>query len=113
MSIPGFTASTSLRCSGEQYSRTRQAGANSAVVRPQLPIGEGGSSSDCVSRYQDCYVDCSVRYPDDPNSLNAQLRQGCFDACDAAYRLCSPTLAIRAIGRGIGRIARVAAPIVG
>ena len=114
MTIPGFTAGNSLRRSGGDYKgRTRVCGNGSQSVRPQLPIGEGGSSSDCVSRYQDCYIDCSVRYPDDPNSLNAQLRQGCFDACDAAYRLCSPTLASRAIGRGIGRIARVSAPIVG
>ena len=121
MTIPGFNAGSSLRRGGGGYvGGTGACGDHVQSVRPQLPVGEGGgSSNDCVDRYQNCYVDCSVRYPeyDDAGSLNAQLRQGCFDSCDAAYRLCGPTLAGRTIGRGIGRaigrVARVAAPIVG
>jgi hypothetical protein len=115
MTIPGFSASNSLRRGGDYTARTLGRGNSGQAVRPQLPVGGGGSSGDCVDRYQNCYVDCSVRYPesDDPNSLNGQLRQGCFDACDAAYRLCSPTFASRAIGRTIKRLARVVAPIVG
>ena len=60
-------------------------------VRPQLPPLGASGSGDCEGAWQSCYVDCSVRYPesgDSPGSLNAQMRQGCFDSCDAAFRLC-------------------------
>jgi hypothetical protein len=124
MNIPGFTASASLYCNGGIY--TQQSAAcdkSSSAIRPQLRAGGGGATKSCVETYQDCYVDCSVRYPessDSSNNLNALLRQGCFDSCDAAYRLCSPARGANSvewffgrIGRGIGRIARRAAPIVG
>ena len=40
----------------------------------------------CDNAWQGCYVDCSVRYPEE--GLGSDLREGCFDACDAAYNLC-------------------------
>jgi hypothetical protein len=57
------------------------------LARPNGP-GGGGLQDGCVGSLQDCYVDCAVRYPDDPNSLNDLYRQACEDSCDAAYRLC-------------------------
>jgi hypothetical protein len=60
---------------------------STSAIGPQLRAGGGGSTNDCVDSYQNCYVDCSVRYPeagDSPNNLNALMRQGCFDSCDAA-----------------------------
>lgn len=58
-----------------------------------------------------------VKYPesaDSPYNLNSMMREGCFDSCDAAYDLCSGVAArVGRIGRGIGRVARIAAPILG
>jgi hypothetical protein len=50
---------------------------------------------DCVDRYQNCYIDCSVKYPefkDTEKNLNSRLRVGCFDSCDAGYSFCSTTV---------------------
>jgi hypothetical protein len=124
MSMPGFTAISSLYCGTKAYAAPSTVPEiSSSVIGPQLRAGGGGSTKSCVETYQDCYVDCSVRYPesaDSPNNLNALMRQGCFDSCDAAYSLCSPAGGansverfFRRIGRGIRRIARRAAPIVG
>ena len=44
----------------------------------------------CDEKLQSCYIDCSVRYPDSSGGFNDQLREGCFDSCDAAHRLCLP-----------------------
>ena len=117
MNMPGFTATNSLCAGRRKYSVPRMAPERSGLaVEPQLRAGGGGSTDNCVDRYQNCYIDCSVRYPesnDSPNNLNALMRQGCFDSCDAAYRLCSPARVDGTIGQGIGRVARRAAPVVG
>jgi hypothetical protein len=122
MTMPGFTASSSLYCGARSYAALRAASeTSSSAIAPQLRAGGGGSTKGCVETYQDCYVDRSVRYPesnDSANSLNALLRQGCFDSCDAAYRLCSPARAgssgfFRRIARDVGRFPPIAAPIVG
>jgi hypothetical protein len=118
MGLPGFTASKSLCTSDRRYraSCVVPEGRSRSAIGPQLRAG-GGSADDCVDTYQNCYVDCSVRYPesaDSQNNLNAMMREGCLDSCDAAYDLCSGTGAARLGGRivgGIGRFAHVAAPI--
>jgi hypothetical protein len=114
MSLPGFSASNSLSTSSTKFAMLRlaQAGAGHAI-EPQVSKG-GGSASDCVETYQNCYIDCSVRYPesaDSPNNLNSLMRQGCFDSCDAGYDLCSGAGAARISGR-TGRIARLNAPVL-
>jgi hypothetical protein len=102
MSLPNFAAEASLYQSAVRYGalaaysrnyirQTQGRGRGIPYVVPQLPPLGAGGSVDCVSAYQSCYVDCSVRYPesgDSAGSLNAQMRQGCFDSCDAALRLC-------------------------
>lgn len=92
MNIPGFTAGSSLYRSSGNYTKQMQGRQHGVPkVGPQLPPRGPGGSSDCIGDYQNCYVDCSVRYPesrDSPGNLNAQMRQGCFDSCDAAYNLC-------------------------
>lgn len=121
MSLLGFTASSSLCASSRRYSASSVApGASRSAIEPQVPVGRGGggTTNDCVDTYQNCYIDCSVKYPesaDSPNNLNSMMREDCFDSCDAAYDLCSGAAARvgRRIGRGIGRVARVAAPILG
>jgi hypothetical protein len=68
--------------SGENISEQSQA---------QRAGGGGTTTRTCEDRYGDCYIGCSVSHPesaDSPNNFNADLRQGCFDSCDAAYRTC-------------------------
>jgi hypothetical protein len=100
MHMPGFTASCSLYRSSRQYFPQSAATpkVSGAVVSPQLPRSQGSGlvSNDCVDRYQACYVDCSLKYPDKPGTLNSEMRQGCLDSCDAAYNLCT------SFGRGSG-----------
>ncbi len=101
MTLPGFTAARSLSHGGRTYAGSaRYAKAERSQITPHLPVqgGTGGSGSDCVSQYQNCYVGCSVQYPesqDSPSNLNALMRQGCYDSCDASYDLC------RIFGRGL------------
>jgi hypothetical protein len=52
----------------------------------------------CDDKLQACYVDCSVRYPESGGGLNDDLREGCFDACDAAHNLCAPALTVSTAG---------------
>lgn len=117
MNMPGFTAQSSLYYSGRSYTApSAVAQRSNSAIGPQLRAGGGGPSNDCVDSYQNCYIDCSVKYPesnDSPNNLNSSMREGCFDSCDAAYRLCSPARGAGAIGRGIRRIAHTAALIAG
>jgi len=109
MNIPGFTAGESIYHDGIGHpvrsavrERTRSA------VTPQLPVGRGGpSTKTCTDKYQDCYVDCSVKYPesgDSTGNLNALKRQACLDTCDANFRTCGTfgTLAARSFSRGFG-----------
>jgi hypothetical protein len=94
--LPGFTAISSLYYSNRNYimrSPALQKDCDSAVM-PQLRGGGGGLiSNHCVDRLQDCYIDCSINYPDDP-----LMQQGCLDSCDAAYNLC------RIFGGGLGGV---------
>ena len=115
--MPGFTASHSLLSRSGIYSRqsvVHERGAS--AIELQLRAGGGGSTNDCLDTYQNCYIDCSVRYPesnDSPNNLNSSMRDACFESCDAAYRLCSSARIRGRIGWGSGRIEHVAAPIFG
>ena len=55
----------------------------------------GGRTPDqqkCDDKLQACYVDCSVKYPESGGGLNDDLREGCFDSCDASHNLCAPAL---------------------
>jgi hypothetical protein len=94
MNMPGFTADTSLYNSSRKYNMPSAANErSSSVIRPQLRAGGGGLSNKCDDRWGDCYIGCSVDYPeskDSPNNLNSDLRAGCFDSCDASHRRCSP-----------------------
>ena len=114
MNMPGFTADSSDYRGARTYAGPIAIhGEMGWAVMPQLAIGGGGVQNSCVDQYQNCYVDCSVRYPDSPNNLNSELREGCFDSCDASYRLCSPSAggAVRSpilgLGTGLGTITRV------
>ena len=53
----------------------------------------------CDEKLQSCYIDCSVRYPESGGGFNDELRQGCFDSCDAAHNLCLPA---RTVGTTVG-----------
>jgi hypothetical protein len=98
MRIPGFTAHNSLYNSGIRYNMLSAATErSSSVIRPQLRVGGGGLSNKCDDKWGDCYIDCSVRYPDSPDNLNSEFREACFDSCDAAHNLCGS-------GRLVGRI---------
>jgi hypothetical protein len=98
MNMPGFTADNSLDHSGGKYTETSGVPHRNTEITPQLRIGAGGLSNKCDDKWGDCYIDCSVRYPesgDSPNNLNSMYRDGCFDSCDAAHNLCGNRLSIR------------------
>lgn len=56
----------------------------------------------CDEKWQNCYVDCSVRYPDSNDPLDEDRRQGCFDSCDASHNLCLPARTIGASATQVG-----------
>jgi hypothetical protein len=90
MNIPGFTAANSLIGANNHRSRisTRK---RALEIEPQLRVGGGGLSNKCDDDYGECYIDCSVKYPeskDSPGNLNSMYRDACFDSCDAAHDLC-------------------------
>jgi hypothetical protein len=96
LNLPGFVSEASLYTSGRNYLGpvAESLGQNRSVVEPQLPVGGGGTGTTCEDQYQDCYIGCSAQYPesnDSVNNLNAMMRQGCYDSCDAAYSLCTTT----------------------
>jgi hypothetical protein len=62
----------------------------------------------CDGKLQSCYIDCSVKYPDSGGGLNEDLREGCFDSCDAAHRLCLPA---RILGTAVGGVLQAAAVV--
>jgi hypothetical protein len=117
MTMPAFTASHSLCRRSTTYSlQSAVPERGTSAIEPQLRAGGGGSTNDCVDTYQNCYIDCSVKYPesnDSPYNLNSLMRDACFESCDAAYRLCGPARIGGRIGRRSGRIGHVAAPIFG
>src|SRR5262245_45670736 len=95
MSLPGFTASNSLWTSSGRYRASSVVlGGGHSAIGPQLRAGGGSAgetADDCVDTYQNCYINCSVSYPesaDSQDNLNAMMRAGCFDSCDATYDLC-------------------------
>ena len=96
MTMPGFGADASdYRASGSYAGSIAISKEIDGAVMPQLPIGGGGAvGTSCVETYQNCYVNCSVKYPESPNNLNSEYRQACFDSCDASYRLCGPSVGI-------------------
>lgn len=49
---------------------------------PLKNTGGGGTTTtkSCEDKYGDCYIDCSLK--------NTDYKEGCFDSCDAAYRIC-------------------------
>jgi len=109
MSIPGFTAGNSLYGSGISHpERSAVRERSRSVIESQLRAGGGGpSTKSCTDKYQDCYVDCSVKYPesgDSTGNLNALKRQACLDTCDANFRTCGTfgALAGRPLSRGFG-----------
>jgi hypothetical protein len=92
MNMPGLTADNSIYNNGSKFCLS-PAGSEqrSSAIAPQLRVGGGGLSNKCDDDYGECYIDCSVKYPeskDSPNNLNSDFRQACFDSCDAAHDLC-------------------------
>jgi hypothetical protein len=92
--LPGFSADKSLYSGGRQYSMPHvNAERSSGGVEPQVAAGGGGGTTrTCADAYGDCYIGCSVDYPesgDSPNNLNADFRDTCFGSCDAGYNVCT------------------------
>jgi len=91
--LPGFTAENALYSGSRKYKVSGMArGSPGRRVEPQVPAGGGGTRRTCADAYGDCYIGCSVDYPesgDSTNNLNADRRDGCFDSCDGGYNLCS------------------------
>ena len=100
--LPGFTAESALYSGSRKYrvsARSRET--RGRRVEPQVPAGGGGRGTKrtCADAYGDCYIGCSVDYPESGDSLNADLREGCFDSCDAGYNLCSSLARSSLFGR--------------
>ena len=92
MNMPGFTAdSSNYRSAGTYVQPMAIPGGTGWAVTPQLAIGGGGVQNSCVDTWQNCYVNCSVKYPESDNNLNSEFQQACMDSCDASFNLCSPT----------------------
>jgi hypothetical protein len=71
------------------------------VERQDSALRNSGRTPDqqkCDEKLQSCYVDCSVRYPESAGGLNDDLREGCFDSCDASHNLCTPARTVGATG---------------
>ena len=97
MRIPGFTAHNSLFSRHKYLQRRVPICAINSMIEPQLRVGGGGLSNKCDDDYGECYIDCSVKYPeskDSPSNLNSMYREACFDSCDAADNLCRRPLSI-------------------
>lgn len=103
--LPGFTAENALYSSRRKYKASSLSRENrSSRVEPQVPVGGGGGATTrtCADAYGDCYIGCSVDHPesaDSPNNLNADIREGCFDSCDAGYNLCTSLARSSLFGR--------------
>lgn len=93
--LPGFTAESALYSGSRKYRVSALSRENPGRrIEPQVPAGGGGGGTKrtCADAYGDCYIGCSVDYPesgDSTNNLNAKLRDGCFGSCDAGFDLCS------------------------
>ena len=103
--LPGFTAENTLYSGSRKYQVSAMSRESlGRGVEPQVPVGGGGGGSKrtCADAYGDCYIGCSVDHPesgDSPNNLNADLRDGCFDSCDAGYNTCSSLARSRMFSR--------------
>ncbi len=103
--LPGFTAENTLYSGSRKYQVSAMSRENPGRgVEPQVPVGGGGGGTKrtCADAYGDCYIGCSVDHPesgDSPNNLNAELRDGCFDSCDAGYNVCSSLARSSLFGR--------------
>lgn len=91
--LPGFSAENSLYSGIRKYFlRGRSIASSSKGVEPQVPAGGGGGRTrTCADAYGDCYIGCSVDYPesgDSTNNLNKQFRNDCYGSCDGAYNVC-------------------------
>ena len=103
----GLAALVLSACSGialEEGEEMEWIGEHEAAL---MNDGSGPGGDDCTSALQNCYLVCTVdRYPeskDSPNNLNAMLREGCLDSCDAANRTCSAALTHHGLDRiGVG-----------
>ena len=93
MNIPGFTAENSFTQSNGIHRLSFSEQTNFiSVIMPAAPVGRGRTDEQkkCDDKLGDCYIGCSVDYPESGDSLNPDRRQGCEDSCDASHRLCSP-----------------------
>ena len=103
--LPGFTAENTLYSGSRKYRVSANSRENPGRgVEPQVPVGGGGGGTKrtCADSYGDCYIGCSVDHPesgDSANNLNAELREGCFDSCDAGHDLCSSLARSSLFGR--------------
>jgi len=102
--LPGFTAENALYSGSRKYTASAISRENRGRVEPQVPVGGGGGGTKrtCGDAYGDCYIGCSVDHPesgDSTNNLNAELREGCFDSCDAGFDLCSSLARSRQFSR--------------
>ncbi len=95
--FPRLPSFTTLLAVGTLAALSGCAATTDEVVAPDVPTesvasteaalkkggvgGIGGGS--CVDRWQSCYINCGVRHPE------GDMRDGCEDSCDAAYRLCN------------------------
>jgi hypothetical protein len=117
MNMPGFNAENSLYGRSRKYTTFQPflSQRDHSVISPQVPVGGGGGTrnNQCDDAWGGCYIGCSVDHPeskDSPGNLNAMLRQGCLDSCDAAHNLCTRALVVTPIGlpmfRGTGLLTR-------
>ena len=98
--LPGFTAENALYSGSRKYQVSAMSRESPGRgVEPQVPVGGGGTKRTCADTYGDCYIGCSVDYPESGDNLNAELRDGCFDSCDAGYNLCSSLARSSLFGR--------------
>ena len=100
--LPGFTAENTLYSGSRKYRVSAMSRESlGRGVEPQVPVGGGGGGTKrtCADAYGDCYIGCSVDYPESGDNLNTDLRDGCFDSCDAGYDLCSSLARSSRFGR--------------
>ncbi|MEN3330086.1 MAG: hypothetical protein V7638_4893 [Acidobacteriota bacterium] len=103
--LPRFSAENALYSGARKYNVSSLCREHRGRrVEPQIPAGGGGGGTKrtCADAYGDCYIGCSVDHPesgDSANNLNAELREGCFDSCDAGYNTCSSLARSRMFSR--------------
>lgn len=71
--LPGFTAENALYSGSRKYKVSALSRENrGSRVEPQVPAGGGGGGTKrtCADAYGDCYIGCSVDYPESGDSTN-------------------------------------------